>query len=355
MGKVVPRRMPEKRPVGVVLFQLGGPESLDAVEPFLYNLFCDPDIIDFPLARLGRKPLARLIASARARKARRHYAAIGGGSPIRKLTEQQAHALESSLAAAGVNARCVVAMRYWGPSTAEAIAKLDEDDYAQVVLVPLYPQYSSTTTGSSLNEWQRRFAGRATPVSTIPELYWNEHYLAAVVEKIDATLARFEHPRHAELVFSAHGVPVSVIVAGDPYQAQVQETVALVMKRGGWPSRHHLCYQSKVGGGRWLEPTLQATLRNLAAEHVESVCVVPISFVCDHVETLGEIDQEARQFARRLGLAHFEMTPGLNDTPKFIAALTEVVLNCIRAQEGLVVSEGGAPARVSGEGTFAAD
>src|SRR5512146_496466 len=143
--------MPEKR-VGVVLFQLGGPGSLDEVEPFLYNLFCDPEIIDFPLARLGRKPLARLIATTRARKVQHHYAEIGGGSPIRKHTEQQARALEASLQAAGLDARCVVAMRYWHPYTAEAITELDGYGCNEVVLLPLYPHYSSTTTGSSLKE-----------------------------------------------------------------------------------------------------------------------------------------------------------------------------------------------------------
>lgn len=347
--------MPEKRAVGVVLFQLGGPDSLQAVEPFLYNLFCDPEIIDFPLARLGRKPLARLIAATRARKVQHHYAEIGGGSPIRRHTEQQARALETSLAAAGVDARCVVAMRYWHPFTAEAIAELDRCGCDQLVLLPLYPQYSSTTTGSSLNEWRRQFRGRTTPTSTISEFYQSERYLDAVVERIDLTLEHFNHPRRAELVFSAHGVPLSVIAAGDPYQAQVEETVALVMKRGGWPNHHRLCYQSKVGGSRWLEPTLRSTLRLLAEERVEAVCVVPVSFVSDHVETLGEIDHKARHEARRLGLSQFEMTPGLNDSPKFISALAELVLNCIRAQEGAALSRGSAPASVPGKGTFAAD
>jgi ferrochelatase len=350
--------MPEKRPVGVVLFQLGGPESLATVEPFLYNLFCDPEIIDFPLARVGRKPLARLIAAARARKVQHHYAEIGGGSPIRKFTEQQARALESCLAAAGVNARCVVAMRYWHPFTVEAVAELDAAGCKQVVLLPLYPHYSSTTTGSSLNEWWRVFRGRTTPVETVRQFYDNSLYLDAVVEKIDVTLGRFDHPRRAALVFSAHGVPRSVIAAGDPYQEQVEETVALVMKRGGWPNGHRLCYQSKVGGGRWLEPSLKATLRELASVGCEGVCVAPISFVSDHVETLGEINHGARQFAHRLGISHFEMTPGLNDSPKFISALAEMVMNCIRAQEGAALSKGlsgSLSASAPGEGKLAAD
>src|ERR1700729_2417003 len=234
------------RPVGVVLFQLGGPDSLAAVEPFLYNLFCDPDIIDFPFSRIGRKPLAKLISSTRAKKAGHHYAAIGGGSPIRKFTEQQARALESRLAHEGVDARCVVAMRYWHPFTSEAIAQLEEAELDHIVLLPLYPQYSKTTTGSSLNEWQRLWRG-TIPSSCVTDLYRNPLYIASVVERIDQALVRFPNPRAAELVFSAHSVPVSVIEKGDPYQRQIEETVELLMERGGWPNRYRLCYQSKVG------------------------------------------------------------------------------------------------------------
>src|SRR5271163_2605049 len=168
--------------VGVVLFQLGGPDTLAAVEPFLFNLFCDPDIIDFPFARLGRRALARLISKTRAKKAAHHYAAIGG-SPIRRFTEQQAAALEARLLRDGVDARCVVAMRYWHPFTAEAIGQLLDAEVEQVVLLPLYPQYSSTTTGSSLNEWRRQFQDRL-PSHCITDFYRNTMYLDAVVERI---------------------------------------------------------------------------------------------------------------------------------------------------------------------------
>src|SRR5438067_8202187 len=171
------------RRAGVVLFQLGGPDTLDAIEPFLYNLFCDPDIIDFPLARIGRKPLAKLISSTRARKVQHHYAAIGGGSPIRKFTERQARALEAGLAQNGIEATCVVAMRYWHPFTAEAIAKLEAAAVDEIVLLPLYPQYSSTTTGSSLNEWDRQFRNQHIPVHYVREFYRNRTYLDSVVEK----------------------------------------------------------------------------------------------------------------------------------------------------------------------------
>ncbi len=348
--------MPPLGRVGVVLFQLGGPDSPSAVEPFLYNLFCDPDIIDFPLARLGRKPLARLIAATRARKVQHHYREIGGCSPIRRHTEQQALALETALALGGIDARCVVAMRYWHPFTAEAIAELDAAQCTQLVLLPMYPQYSSTTTGSSLKEWWRQYGRRDIPIYTVPEFYRSSCYLDALVENISATLAHFERPDAVELIFSAHGVPVSVIAAGDPYQAQIEQTVALAMQRGGWANRHHLCYQSKVGGGRWLEPTLKAVLEQRAAAGVKAVCVVPVSFVSDHVETLGEIDHEARALAGRLGISHFEMTPGLNDTPKFIAALAEVVKSCIRGQAGGALSRAGdATAEVSCKRANAAD
>src|SRR5713226_1434267 len=221
------------RRVGVVLFQLGGPDTLEAIEPFLYNLFCDPDIIDFPFARIGRKPLAKLISATRARKVQHHYAAIGGGSPIRKFTERQALALEAELENLGLDARCFVAMRYWHPFTGEAIEQLREADCDEVVLLPLYPQYSSTTTGSSLNEWRRLFRDEV-PVQAVEKFYRHPLFLDALVEKIDEALARFPASGCPEVVFSAHSVPVSVIAKGDPYQRHVEETVELVMRRGGW-------------------------------------------------------------------------------------------------------------------------
>ena len=316
------------RRVGVVLFQLGGPDTLAAIEPFLYNLFCDPDIIDFPFARIGRKPLAKLISTTRARKVQHHYATIGGGSPIRHFTERQARALEAELASLGLDARCFVAMRYWHPFTREAIARLRAEQCDEVVLLPLYPHYSSTTTGSSLNEWRRLFRDDL-PVQLVRPFYEHPMYLDAVIEKIEEALARFPVPERAEIVFSAHSVPMSVISKGDPYQRQIEETVQLLMGRGEWPNRHRLCYQSKVGASKWLQPSLHRTLRDLAAERVREVCIVPVAFVSDHVETLGEIDHEAREEARRLGITKFEMSGGLNDSSRFIAALGQLVLEAL--------------------------
>ena len=318
----------KSRRVGVVLFQLGGPDTLEAIEPFLFNLFCDPDIIDFPFARIGRKPLAKLISATRAKKVQHHYQVIGGGSPIRRLTEQQARGLQTVLRDEGLDAHCFVAMRYWHPFTEDAIAQLGAVNCEEVVLLPLYPQYSSTTTGSSLNEWQRRFS-LDLPVRRVEDFYRDPLYLEAVAERIRETLARFPDPDRAELVFSAHSVPVAVIDKGDPYQRQIEETVELVMQRGGWPNRYRLCYQSKVGASKWLQPSLRTTLRELAAQPGREICVVPISFVSDHVETLGEIDHEARELADSLGITRFEMTAGLNDSPTFIAALARLVTGAL--------------------------
>jgi ferrochelatase len=311
-----------------VLLQLGGPDTLEAIEPFLFNLFCDPDIIDFPFARIGRKPLAKLISTTRAKKVRHHYSAIGGGSPIRRFTEQQARSLQIHLQDQGLDAHCFVAMRYWHPFTAQAIAQLRAANCDDVVLLPLYPQYSSTTTGSSLNEWHRLYHDDP-PVHVVDAFYRHALYLDAIVEKIEDALARFPDPESPELVFSAHSVPVAVIERGDPYQSQVEQTVGLVMRRGGWRNRHRLCYQSKVGASKWLQPSLQKTLRQLAEEKIREACIVPIAFVSDHVETLAEIDHEARQEASALGIERFEVTAGLNNSPTFISALADLVTRAL--------------------------
>jgi protoporphyrin/coproporphyrin ferrochelatase len=326
-----------KRRIGVVLFQLGGPDSLEAIEPFLYNLFCDPDIINFPFARIGRKPLAKLISTTRAKKVQHHYAVIGGGSPIRRFTEQQASALQRKLTESGIDAQCFVAMRYWHPFTAEAVAQLLAAQCDEVVLLPMYPHYSSTTTGSSLNEWKRHFQ-QDVPVRQIDAFYRHPLYLDALIERVDEALCRFPDPERPELVFSAHSVPVSVIESGDPYQRHIEETVELLMRQGGWSNRHRLCYQSKVGASKWLQPSLHKTLKDLAGEAVREICVIPISFVSDHVETLGEIDHEAREEAHALGIQRFEMTGGLNDSPTFISALAELVAEAISTKEDVDLS-----------------
>src|SRR5271156_6063354 len=184
--------MPESKNIAVILFQLGGPDTQAAVEPFLYNLFCDPDIINFPGSFLARKPLAKLISTTRAKVARQHYAEIGGGSPIRRLTEQQARALELALKP-HISARTIVAMRYWHPDTQAAIAALDSEPYDELVLLPLYPHYSFATTGSSLKEWNRLYKPQA-PVHLIDHFYDHPDYIAAIVDRVNSVLQDLQNP-----------------------------------------------------------------------------------------------------------------------------------------------------------------
>ncbi len=319
---------PSGRRSGVVLFQLGGPDSVDAVEPFLYNLFSDPDIIDFPFASIARRPLARLIARARAHHVSRHYAEIGGGSPLLEVTLRQAAALERELQSS-LDARVVVAMRYWHPFTSEAIAELQKHAPDEVVLLPLYPQYSRTTTGSSLNEWNRllRLSDTWRPkVHLVREYHADPDFIDALVAAVNESLAGFPHPiAELDFLFSAHSLPLSVVQAGDPYQEHIERTCDLVWARGGWSGRRHLCYQSKVGTSKWLGPSMGEAIERLAAEGARHVLVVPISFVSDHVETLYEIGIEHRELAERLGIADFRLMAGLNCSPRFIAALAKLV------------------------------
>ncbi len=312
--------------LGVVLFQLGGPDSAEAVEPFLYNLFSDPEIIDFPLARLARRPLARLIASRRGRHVAQHYEAIGGKSPLSEFTRRQAAALAAELEG-DFDVKVTIAMRYWHPMTEAAVREMQSFGPDRIVLLPLYPQYSKTTTGSSLKEWNRLYSGNGwrTRVDLIREYHDDPAYVEAVAAAVGDALAGFDDPSGVEIVFTAHGVPVEVVEAGDPYQQQVERTAELVRDKGGWPCRTHLCYQSKVGPSNWLRPSLREMLESLAAAGARCVLVAPISFVSDHVETLFEIDIEHREIAERAGIADFRMTPGLNNSPRFIAALAGLV------------------------------
>lgn len=325
--------MPDPKNVAVVLFQLGGPDTQEAVEPFLYNLFCDPDIINFPGSFLARKPLAKLISVTRSKKVRQHYAEIGGGSPLRRLTEKQAHALEATLRP-HIPARVIVAMRYWHPNTQHAIEKLESAPFDELVLLPLYPHYSFATTGSSLKEWNRLYRPKVT-VQQIDHFYDHPDYIAAIVERINGVLSQLRHPGDVHLVFSAHGLPVSLVEKGDPYPQHIEATVRLVRELGAWPNPHVLCYQSKVGPQKWLEPSLTATIETLAERRVRRMLVIPIAFVTDHIETLHEINIEAREHAESLGISHFYMTPGLNDSPLLIRGLADLVLRAVGHRSGV--------------------
>jgi protoporphyrin/coproporphyrin ferrochelatase len=325
--------MADPKKIAVVLFQLGGPDSQAAVEPFLYNLFCDPDIINFPGAFLARKLVAKLISTTRAKVVGQHYMEIGGGSPIRRLTEQQARALEVALKP-HISARSTVAMRYWHPNTAEAITALDSESYDELVLLPLYPHYSFATTRSSLNEWNRQYKP-TTPVKIIDHFYDHPDYIAAIVERINTVLAEIKRPDEIHLVFSAHGLPLALVEKGDPYPKQIEETVQMVRELGAWPNPHVLCYQSRVGPQKWLQPSLTTTIEKMAHSGIKRMLVIPISFLTEHIETLHEINIEARELAESLGIHEFHMMPALNDSPLLIRALADLVLRAVGRRSGV--------------------
>lgn len=313
----------------VVLFNLGGPDSLQAVQPFLYNLFADPDIINLPLGWLTQKPFARLVSSRRAPEATHGYAAIGGKSPLLDNTRAQAGALQRAL---GDEAFVTIAMRYWHPRADAVVAELKQRGITRVVLLPLYPQYSRTTTGSSFNDFARACrAADYQPLTTAIE-YWYDQpdYVAGIVESIRAEAAKLPDPNPGaiELLFSAHGLPQKVVDAGDPYERHIHATYAAVCRALGWP-RTTLCYQSRVGPLEWLRPYTDDVIREKAAAGGRQMLVYPIAFVSDHVETLFELGQTYATLARASGIAHYRVVPALNNHPRLLAALTAL------AREGL--------------------
>ncbi|GAB4255387.1 ferrochelatase [Deferrisoma sp.] len=302
---------------GVVLLNMGGPDSLEAVGPFMENLFSDPEILRFPLSRWLQRPLARWIRRKRTPKVVERYRQIGGKSPIAEITRAQAAALEAEL---GEGWAVAVAMRYWHPRARAAAAELRERGADRLVVLPLYPHYSRATTGSSLADLER--ALEAEGLAGLPRRVirsWHDHplYLDALAEAVAEGLEGFEG---ATVLFSAHSLPQRLIDRGDPYLDHIRTSVAGVVERLGHPP-HRLAFQSRTGPVRWLGPGVEETLRELAAAGVERVCAVAVSFVSDHIETLHEIDVEYAELARFLGIGGFRRAPSLNTRPAFIRAL----------------------------------
>ncbi len=305
----------------VLLLQMGGPDSLDAIKPFLINLFSDRDIIKLGPAWL-QPLLARIIVRKRLSHVEENYSQIGGKSPLRELTQAQAAALEKAL---GEEYRCFVAMRYWRPSTIEALAEIRRAGIGEITALSLYPHYSRATTGSSINELKRVLgeAGVTFTVRYVESYYNNPLYIEAMVERIREGLGQFHPLADVELLFSAHSLPQSFIDEGDPYLSHIEETVRLVMEQFDLP--HHLCFQSRAGPVKWLEPSTDDMLQKLAAAGSKNILVVPLSFVSDHIETLHEIDIEYSKKAWELGIAKFARVPSLNCSPRFIDCLASLV------------------------------
>jgi len=308
----------------VVLFNLGGPDSLEAIEPFLFNLFRDPDIFNLPF---GQQLFAKIISSRRAPKVAEEYKLIGGKSPIGEWTEKQRSMLESSLRKDNPSIDVFTAMRYWKPLTEETVGKIERGNYDNIILLPLYPHYSIATTGSSYNEFKRFYKGDISKLILINDYYLNDQYIAAINQRIDETILKFPEDVKSEIqiVFSAHGTPVSFVKKGDPYSGQIKDTVLTVMKARKYSHQYCLCFQSKVGPMKWLEPSTAKMIEDLSKQNKKHLLVVPISFVSDHVETLFELDIEYRHVADKFGIKNYIVMKGLNDSSLFIEALADIV------------------------------
>ncbi len=317
--------------VAVVLFNLGGPDSPAAIRPFLLNLFSDPAILRVPF--FVRPFLARIIARARVKPATENYALLGGKSPLLELTQDQAAALQAVLAETmpEVEARCFIAMRYWHPFSEEAARAVRDFVPDRVVLLPLYPHYSTTTTGSSLTAWREAAArvGLVSETVTLCCYPTDDAYArataAGVARAYRAARDQLPADRPLRVLFSAHGLPEVIVAGGDPYRYQIERTVDAVMAAWGAEGIDQaICYQSRATPQRWIGPSTEAEIERAAHDKV-ALLVVPIAFVSEHSETLVELDVEYRELADRLGVPGYFRAPAQNSETAFIAALAGLV------------------------------
>ena len=318
------------RRIAVVLFNLGGPDDQASVKPFLFNLFNDPAIIGLP--GIFRTPLAKLISSRRETSAQANYALMGGGSPLLPETSRQAEALQAVLGArlGGDEVKVFIAMRYWHPLTEETAAEVAAFGPDEVVLLPLYPQFSTTTTESSLKAWNAAYAGPGVSraVCCYPAAAgWVEAQAQAIGEKLDESVGQ-----SVRVLFSAHGIPEKLVTGkGDPYQEQIETTVAAVVaaieaQRG--PIDHAICYQSRVGPMKWLGPSTPESIETAANDGV-GVVVTPIAFVSEHIETLVELDIEYGELAHEKGASPYLRAPAVGIEPLFIDALADAAVGAL--------------------------
>jgi ferrochelatase len=314
-----------KKRVAVVLFNLGGPDRLEAVEPFLFNLFNDPAIIGLP--RGIRYVVARLIAARRKRTATEIYRRLGGGSPLRQNTEQQGEALAEHLRRRGVDARVFVCMRYWHPMSEEVARQVAAFAPEETVLLPLYPQFSTTTTGSSVDDWRRWASkvGRRWVERSVCCYPTNPGFIAAQVRRVREAIGSAALPPRVRFLFSAHGLPQRIVDRGDPYVWQVRQTVEAVAKALDLAaSDYTICYQSRVGPVRWTGPQLREELVRAGKDGV-GVVVVPVSFVSEHSETLVELDIEYRRVAGENKVPGYLRIPAVGVTEEFVKGLADLV------------------------------
>ena len=317
------------QPVGVVLLNLGGPDRLEDVEPFLFNLFSDRQIIRLSPFPFLQKFIARRIARKRAPKSMEAYRQIGGGSPLRRITGAQCRALEAQLNGEQDLYVVDMAMRYWHPSASETLAKFAAKGIQKIIALSLYPHYSIATSGSSLIDLKKAAAGSGFSFEIVEIASWptDPRYISCLADTIREGVKKFKGEQF-EIVYSAHSLPVKFIEEGDPYLEHIKQTIAAVEKeteRSGT-----LCFQSRSGPVTWLEPATPDTIRALAGRKVRNILMVPISFVSDHVETLYEIDILYRNQANELGM-RLESSPSFNTRPEFIACLEGLVVKANQA------------------------
>ncbi len=317
--------MPDSKPTALILLNMGGPDCLEAVEPFLYNLFSDRELIQLPAGAILQKPFAKIISHFRAKKVVENYRTIGGKSPLLEWTKKQAEGTAKKL---GDRFKPYVIMRYWHPRAEQVLTEIKAAGIETAVVLSMYPHYTGATTGSSINDFKRAM------VKVYPELEcqfiedWYDwpNYLDALANRINAGLDCFHDLMRDEvqILFSAHALPQKFIDRGDPYQSHVEATVQGVMQRVGsydWS----IAYQSRSGPVKWMEPGTEEALHQLADAGHRAVLMVPISFVSDHIETLEEIDIQYHDLATSLGLVNFCRAPSLNDGDDFLDALAELV------------------------------
>ena len=319
--------------LGVLVFNLGGPETLRDVKPFLYQLFSDPEIIRIKWSPL-RKAVAWLIATTRRKKSEGYYAQIGGGSPLRRLTEEQAAALQQELKSRGVDAQTFVGMCTWKPFLSEAAEKVAASGVDRLVILPLFPHFSFTTTRAGFEVLKRLIEARPALKAMNPSWIstWAEHptYIESFAQSIERELRKFSDPEKVRLLFSAHSIPESYVREGDPYLDQTKRSVELIMDRLGHRNAYELSFQSKIGPVKWLEPATNDVIKRYGREGVQDVLVVPISFVSEHIETLYELDILYKKVATEAGIGNFRRVPALNSDPVFIRALADIVQEAAR-------------------------
>lgn len=320
--------------IAVLLFNLGGPEKPADVQGFLYNLFADRRIINLPWGL--RQGVAAMISSRRAPMAQKNYALMGGGSPILKETQSQADALQALIDARspGLETRVFVGMRYWRPYIEDVAREIAAYRPDHVVLLPLYPQFSSTTTLSGFEAFKKAYKGPGQ-VHAVCCYAGNAHFIKAHADMIASRIKGLSHPQDYRLLFSAHGLPETIVKRGDPYPEQVEASVRRIMDSLACDMEYTICYQSRVGPLKWIGPSTDDTIRE-AGRDGKSVILIPIAFVSEHIETLVELDIEYAHLAREAGVPDYVRVPALGVNPDYIKALNDEVLKAIGTEAAVI-------------------